>query len=338
MAERKVGLKKEASFGVGESTVSFYAELSSFNPKIEGENLTRETLSARAPKIVRPGEYSQSLDFEGFTDLERLGHFLYGVFGDYAYTAGGSGEPNIHEFWGGNTRLLPSFTFFAAFDEFKRKYAGTIINNLKLDMKKELITFTGKAVAKTASEVSSLPSEPQLPTGFRDTPLAFYETTVKIDGATLPAPAQNLTLEIENEIKKDLAFGLGSRFMQIQPPAQSRTVTLELDTAVLNDQWNNIIKKAEFGSESATSPGYVVGEVAAEINVNPLDDSGNELVVKMPSATLEVDYGIKGTDVIDLKFKMTGLQKGNITKQGGGTVETDCYMELKNHMTDISQS
>ncbi len=336
MAERKVGLKKEASFGVGESTVSFYAELSSFNPKIEGENLTRETLSARAPKIVRPGEYSQSLDFEGFADLERLGHFLYGVFGDYAYTVGESGQPNIHEFWGGNTRLLPSFTFFAAFDEFKRKYAGTIINNLKIDMKKELITFTGKGIAKSASEVTTLPPEPSKPTGFKDTPLAFYETTVKIDGSDLPAPTQNLTIEVENEIKKDLAFGLGSRFMQIQPPAQSRTVTLELDTAVLNDQWNSIIKKAEFGDATATSPGYTVDEVSAEVTVNPLDDSGNELTIKMPSATLEVDYGIKGTDVIDLKFKMTGLQKGEITLQNNTTVETDCYVKLKNHMSNLN--
>lgn len=336
MGERKVGLKKEAQFGVAESTVSFYAELSSFNPKIEGENLTRETLSARAPKIMRPGEYSQSIDFEGYADLERLGHFLYGVSGDYIYTAGAAGQPNSHEFYGGNTILLPSFTLFAAFDEFKRQYAGTIINNLKLDMKKELITFSGKGMAKTASEIATLPSEPTPPSGFADTPLAFYETTVKIDDTTLPAPAQNLTIEIDNEIKKDLAFGLGSRFMQIQPPAQSRTVTLELDTAVLNDQWNSIIKKAEFGSSSATSPGYSIGEVSAEVTIIPMDNSGNQMTIKMPAATLEVDYGIKGTDVIDLKFKMTGLQKGTVTNVGGGTITTDFYVLLKNHMTDIS--
>ena len=336
MGERKVGLKKEASFGVAQSTVSYYAELSSFNPKIEGENLVRETLSARAPKIVRPGQYSQSIDFEGYTDLERIGHLLYGCLGEYIYTEGTGDQPNTHEIYGGNTRLLPSFTMFAGYDEFNRKYAGTIISNVKLDMKKEMITFSGKAVAKTSEDITSLPSEPSLPTGFVDTPLAFYEATVKIDDAVLPAPAQNLTVEIENEIKTDLAFGLGSRFMQIQPPAQSRTVTLELDTAILNDQWNSIIKKAEFGSSSATSPGYSVGEVSAEVTLTPMDNSGNEMTIKMPSATLEVDYGIKGTDVIDLKFSMSGLQKGTVTNVGGDTLTTDIYILLKNHMTNLS--
>ena len=51
-------MEKEASFGVAQSTVSYYAELSSFNPKIEGRTLYVRHCSARAPKIVRPGQYS----------------------------------------------------------------------------------------------------------------------------------------------------------------------------------------------------------------------------------------------------------------------------------------
>ena len=49
-----------------------------------------------------------------------------------------------------------------------------------------------------------------------------------------------------------------------------------------------------------------------------------------------MDYGIKGTDVIDLKFSMSGLQKGTVTKVGGGTLTTDIYILLKNHMTNLS--
>lgn len=338
MVERKVGLKKETQFGVAQTAVDFYVELSSFNPKIEGENLVRETLSARAPKIMRPGEYSQSLDFEGYTDLERIGHFLYATLGGYAFTAGSEGNPNTHEFYGNNSRLLPPFTFFAAFDEFKRAYAGTIINSLKLDMKKELITFSGKGVAKTASELTSLPTGGDLPTGAKDTPLAFYEVSVKLNGVDLPAPAQNLTVEIENEVKKDLAFGLGDRFMQRQPPVQSRTVTLELDTAILDNQWNSLIKQAEFGSSSATSPGYELGVIPAEVTISPRDGSGNSMVLQMPAATLEVDYGIKGTDTIDLKFKLAGLQKEKVTLQSGQQVETDLYVKLLNHMPNLSPS
>lgn len=338
MTERKVGIKKEATFGTAQSTVSFYSELSSFNPKIEGENLTRETLSARAPKIVRPGEYSVSIDFEGFSDLERIGHFLYGVSDNYKFTEGSTGQPNTHEFYGGVGRRLPSFTIFAAYDEFMRKYSGVVINNLKFDMKKELITFSGKAIAKTASEITTMPTEPTAPQNFKDTTLAFYEVGVKINNQDLPAPAQNLTIEVDNEIKKDLAFGLGSRFMQIQPPAQSRTVTMELDTAILNDDWNDFIKLAEFGSSSATTPGYSVGEIPVSVTINPMDNSSNELAMTLPAATIEVNYGIKGTDVIDLKFKFTGLQKGTVTLTDNTQVTTDYYVKLKNHMSDISSS
>ena len=37
-------------------------------------------------------------------------NILYFTFGQYQFTEGGTGEPNIHEIWAGGCHRLPSFT------------------------------------------------------------------------------------------------------------------------------------------------------------------------------------------------------------------------------------
>jgi hypothetical protein len=346
--QRVVGLIEETNYGVVPTSGSpavdsgpdFHMEIEDSSIKIEGDPLKLPT-GSRGTKIVRPGTYLPSPEHSGVVDLKQIGHYLKGVLGDYEYTAGTPGSPgtaNIHEFWGGEKRKLPSFTLYGHFDEFIKRCQGTIIQSISMEVSNEFLKFTAKCVSQKDTMIKEMPAAAELKTIEGIVPLAFYDVALEFDGEVPPGIVSSLKWEVSNDIKTDDAFGIGnSRFMLIKPTAGARTNTLEMEVS-LEPETVKYIEMFEYGEEGASAPSNCkIAKVPIKITLASICDNPLEkLTIYFPDCMSTVEYSASGSDAIKMKLAPEALKTTNVELEDGVTeVQADVYCKLENLIPEI---
>ena len=203
-----------------------------------------ESAFGRAPNQKYGAFYNPAGEISYAINVHSVAAFLKWVCGGYAFTAGGVGPPqtpNIHEVWGSDLRVLPSFVARCGKDQFEHVFQGCTIDTLEFEVEDATTTATADTSAAVDSKASTqspaailanLPQEPVIP---------FHSVDVTIGGVMQARKIKNLTLSIGNNLDVEQGRYLGSRFPG-RIPANERETTLEMeldfsDTAQIERVW-----------------------------------------------------------------------------------------------------
>lgn len=334
---RVFGLAEEANWGVAQTAPDWYQEVKSQKIKQDGDPLTLDSGMSRAPTTVRPGPYVPKPSNTHVIDLKRIGHYLKGLLGGYKFTAGADKAPNVHEFWGSNNKLLPSFTGWGTFDQFTKVITGILMDSMKIEIKDDYITADTDMAAKKDTMIASVPSLTDINAKMLPgaTPLVYYEASLLLDNAIPAGIVSSATVQIKNNIKTDDAIGIGSRFMQAKAQANKRDSTFEIESS-MEPATLDLIKAAEYGSKTALEPQMTLYEMPAKLTFDPYDDSQDQMEMTFPSCTIEGEYEAKGADSMNLKCTLKACAKKEVTLNDGTTkILTDIYVKLLNNQPEI---
>lgn len=318
-----------------DSGPDFHMEITESSIPIEGDLLTLES-GSRGTRLKRPGTYLPQPEIEGVVDLKQITHFLLGALGEYVYTAGGIGEKNIHEFYGGENRKLPSFTSYGHFDEFIKEVSGTLITSLSMEVSNEFITLSVGCVAQKDKLINDMPDATDLKTVDAVIPLAFYDVTLELDGETPPGIVSSFKWEITNDISTDDSIGIGSRFLTIKPAAGKRTNTVEMEVSLETDTVK-YIRMFEYGEEDADEPtDCKIAHVPLTVVLAACENPSEKLTIQFPDCTGQVEYSASGADAMMLNLTLDSLKTTDVTLEDGVTaVETDVYCKLENDVPEV---
>jgi len=227
---------------------------------------------------------------------------------------------NLHEAWGNNDVILPSFTTRLGKDVFEHVFKGCVINSLQIEVEGEYCMATADIVAaEDAKDTIKDPGDLILPKQY---PLAFHETTAKIKGSDKSCEVKSLTIEINNNANAENGRGLGQRH-PCRIPVQERqlTVSKELwfeNTDALERYWGGSSGPAKLGSE--------------EFDLELEFDSGvhGKLTIKLPRFIYtEVPQQPSGRDEITQSTSGRALID-TVEKEDGSEVDTEVYAALEN--------
>lgn len=349
---RIFGLKEETTYGVKPSSIQdngegydFHRRLSDGEFKLNDEPV-KYSGGSRMVQGARPGAVKPTGSTEGKCDLKRVGYYLKAFFDQYKYTNGSDDELNTHEFWGGESNDLKSFTGVATFDYFEKVITGLMLDELSFDVSTEYLTQKENWVYQneTMNPINEDTYE------FRDIegaiPLMFYDIDLELnDTAMNNVIFKSFKFEGKNNINQDGTIGLGSRFPQRKASAQAREIDLEVGSNLdKGSDFIKLLKGAEYGSETATTPtGCLIYKVPLKVTVKTCEDDYTEsLVMYFPKSTVNVEYSAKESDEIEVTFKLAALGTGSLTNfkefktsNPLPNVKTDCYCVLKNDVNKI---
>lgn len=324
--QRVIGLVEEEDYMVtpAANTPDFHMEVTKSSIKIDGEPLKFDSGLSRDVTKVRPGPYVPNPEFESTMDLKTIGHILKGVLGSYVFTEGEGTAKNIHEIYGGNNMLLPSFTLWGHFDNFIKKVKGFIFNNFTMEVSNEWIKITVKGLAGKDSKTNGVPDPTNLKTLTGVIPLAYYDMALEFDGEVPPGIVSSIKWEVNNNIKSDDASGIGSRFIVRKPAAGKRENTLETEVS-LEPETVKYIEMFEYGEEGATEPSACkIAKIPLKLVISACENPSEKLTILFPENAGQVEYDASGSDAMTQKISFTGL----------GNTET----ELKDEVTKVLSS
>jgi hypothetical protein len=236
---RYAGFGNEAQFGTA-VPAAFHVDMQSSSLDApSGTELYYPGGLGRGIRTRRPGYYRPEGNVVYAWDIRTIAHMLRWALGGYEFTAN---LPNLHEIYGTDDTILPSFTTRIGKDVFEHVFAGCVADSLEVDLASDFLLATMATSAQRDSK-ADLEDEADLllPAEF---PLAFHEVTLQLPVATgLSADVKSAKLTIANGLRGDSGRGIGSRFPH-RLPAGARDVTLALDlwfesTAQLERMWGD---------------------------------------------------------------------------------------------------
>lgn len=220
-------------------------------------NIIYDGGARRTARIYRPGFYAPGGNIVYGLDIRTIGWFLKWALGTYNYTAdGGTGTFNLHEIYGTEDVLLPSFCARVGKDIFEHVFSGCAINSLQLNVGAELCMATVDIIAQRDSKAALQTGALLFPDEY---PLAFHEVTAYLIGEgdagadlSISAKVKEFTLNIGNSASAENGRHIGSRH-PARIPVGDRETTLSMqmffeDTTMLERLWGEATGPAECGS------------------------------------------------------------------------------------------
>ncbi len=331
---RILGIKEEATYGVASDTVpDWHQEIEKGKAGLGGEPINYSG-GSRMIKKTKAGALNPEASYDMKPDLKRIGHYMKAFLGNYVFTGGGSG-PNVHEFYGSEKRILPSFTGWSTFDYFTKQLLGLVCESLKLEVSDELMNGSAEWKYKTETKINSvpLPADQKMIPG--DSLIAFYDTRVEIEGDAPPGIVTNLSFDGKNNLNVDKTRGLGNRGPQRKPKAQLREIGLEFEST-LEPETMALIEKAEYGEVGNNPSDCKVYKLPLKIIVDFCEDTDDQLILFFPECNVSVEYEASAADEIDVKFSLQALGTQRVTLEDGVTdIVTDMYVKLLNNQPKI---
>lgn len=284
------------------------------------------------------GFYNPSGSISYQINIDTVAAFLKWALGGYAFTAGVPGPPiapSIHEAWGSDTRILPSFQSRLGKDTFEHLFQGTVIDTLTLSVE----DATTSAEAECSAAIDGKDTSQNGVVVYNKLPNAkvipFHAAAVTIAGVLQARKIKNLELSISNNLDAEAGRYLGSRYPG-RIPANEREVALTLemdasDTAQLERLWGS--------SSGPTIDGAVVFPIEITFfGGNNASGVPQNLIVNIPKAFYStVESQPEGRDEMVQSVEAMTL-KGPITLADGTTqIVTDIYSKV-NNMTPIIEA
>ena len=341
--DRGFGIEIEADYG--DTTVTkanfdpdWWSEADTVDFKLNDEPVTKSGVS-RMNKRARAGVLKPTGNTKADADLQRLAYYFYGFLDNYVYTAGGTGEPNIHEFYGGEGKELPSFRGIAVFDMLKKYIYGMLEEGMKLECSDESLTVDADWIYKTekagiigqSGETFTRPDDLE-----DDLFIMFYDISMKLNNKALDGVSNSLSFDGKNNHDVDSTIGFGSRAPQVRAPAGKREIKLELKTTLTSDTVRSILD-AEYGEVNALEPSACkILNIPLEINIALCEISGIACKILFPSCTVKAEYDMSGADNIEVTMTLATLGSGTVELADETTeVTTDMYVLLANTLEEL---
>ncbi len=235
-------------------------------------------------------------------------------------------KDNLHEIWGSESNILPSFCARLGKDLFEHVFSGCVINSLEITVEGEFCQATANIIgAKDAKAAIKEIGDLLLPDEY---PLAFHEVTSSIAAGDVSSLVKSLTLSINNNLSADAGRSIGSRFPR-RLPANERIITLSKtlwheDTAQLERYWGGSTGPADAGSS----------EFAVLLNLDAGSDGSMEIslprfvytqVQQQPSGRDEITQSVAGRALLT-----------DIALEDASTVNSEILATIENGEGDIS--
>lgn len=318
---RYVGIGHETTFGV-EAAATIYLDPSSCTlDSPAGYEILIEGGMGRSVTRKRPGFYSTGGSIEYPVDINSVGYMMRGAFDQYTFTSGSPG--NTHEFYGGNTNELDSWTYRVGKDVHEHIFMGCSVNSLRLNVDSGLATASvdlygaqdDTTTLKTYSAIQSL-----IPTEY---PLAFYDVTATINSVDTSAKCKTVSWTCSNNLGKDSGRSIGSMY-----PATFKAGNRVIETQ-LSLQFDDLTHQTLFWGDDG-------GPSCSGSTLFPLTltfdggDSG-EMEISMPNCVMtSIPTQPRGRDALYQTITCRALLKEDVALADASTVDTDCLVTLVN--------
>lgn len=334
MIMRVVGIKEESSFGVPAPAPDFHQEVDNSKAPLGSDPFTSSG-GSRMKKRARAAALKPTTTIKAGVDLKRIGHYLKAFLGNYKFTSGSSGNPNKHEFWGGEQNNLPSFTLWETYDYFEKTVIGAVLDNLKLECSDENMTGESEFKYKTETSHKLYDIDDYEATFLEDDwEVMFYDIVCTFGPDEIPGLVSSLSFDGKNNLS-DKVIGFGSRLPQRKPLAQDRDIELSL-VSTLEEESVELIQKAEYGEEGHTPSSCKLFKIPFKIVINICENTDDKLTILFPECTFVAEYESSGSDEIEVNFKLVAMGTGTAEMLDGTEIVTDMYALLENDMSQIA--
>lgn len=321
----------------------FHIQTESQNPGLNDENQFMN-MGEMAPVKDRKGYAEPSADVTTSADTKVFPWFAYLLLGNYIFTKNGytSGNvtKNVHEFWGGKKRNLPSATIAWATDGLEKITWGNILSSLSFTADNE-ITKLEPAFVFSNEKTVDIDIDEYETTLIDAIPFIGYDWTLTFDtfGSSI---ANDAEVEIDNNINTDKLTVLGSRFYERRPKADKRDSSLTIST-IFDEDILDLVIKAMYGEKVLTSGYYHPSECKTlhdgiTLKAQTCEESNEYVLIRFPYAAIELDSPIEASESApEITFKITPLGGHSHTfKDGTTSKKTDIYIQVVNDQGDIT--
>lgn len=331
---RYCGIAEEASFGqTPPPAAMLHLDIASstLDPPAD-TNIIYEGGARRTARLYRPGFYAPAGNVVYGLDIRTIGWFLKWALGGYTFTLGGGAGPlHLHEIYGSEAVVLPSFCARIGKDLFEHVFSGCTINSLEINVGDALCMATADIVGQKDSKAALQTGALLFPAEY---PLAFHEVTAFLTGTPdieISAKVKEITLTINNNVAADQGRHIGNRH-PARVPANDRETTLSLslfyeDTDMLEKLWGG-----PTGPDRCGSTEYGLSLV---FNTSPCATHG-KLTIDLPrvinTATSQQPSGRSElVQTVEIRALM-----GTFTLAGAGTIEGEILCTLENNQADMT--
>ena len=343
MVDRGFGLELETNYGEeiekSEFDLDWFQDVDDVDFKLNDEPVTKSG-GSRMNKKARPGILKPTGSTSGDADLQRFIWYFRGYLDNYIFTAGTSNAPNIHEFYGGEGKMLQSFRGMAVYDMLVKYVYGLLVDGLSFEVSDEAMSVSADWIYKTekADIIGQNGATFERPADLeKDLFIMFYDVSLKLNNKALDGIATNLSFEGGNNHDVDGTIGIGARHPQIRASAGKRENTLSLTTSLTEDTVRAILD-AQYGEVGALEPSRCkLLQLPLEINVSLCEFDNIEMKILFPKCTINVEYDMSGADRIEVTMNMATLGSGSATLNDGSTVLTDMYVRIKNNQGELGK-
>lgn len=318
---RYVGIGKESTFGTAVAGTIYLDPTACTLDSPQGYEVLVEGGMGRMRSQKRPGFYVCGGAIECPLDVNTIGYMMRGALDQYAFT---SGSPNnTHEFYGGNTNTLSSYTYRVGKDTHEHIFDGCTVNGLRLNFSDGLVgaavdLFARKdstTTLKSYSDFSSL-----IPSSY---PLMFHEVTATINSVDTSADVRSGSLSITNNLVRDSGRSIGSMFPSTFKAA-NRVVECSLEL-----QFDDLTHQTLFWGDED-------GPVCTGSTLFPLVlefDGGDygEMIIGLPNCVMTAaPQQPRGKDVLYQTITCAALQDTSVALADASTVSTDILVTVLN--------
>lgn len=334
------GLEPETVYGEevtkSQFNLDFDHDVDSMDFKLNDEPVTK-SFGSRMNQKARAGVIKPTGSIETSANLQIIGHYFYGFLDNYKYTAG-NGNTNVHEFWGGEHKLLKSFRGVSVNDELIFYLFGLLVDSMKLEVSSEDMTLGADFIYKTElSDILEDENEYQRAEELiNDLFIMFYDVTLKLNGKDPDGIQTSFTFEGSNNHDVDKTVGFGYRHPQGQAKANKRENSISIVTTLTKETVRAILD-ARYGKVNVLEPTKCqILQVPLEMKVQ-LCEYGEELgfTIKFPKCTLLAEFDSSGIDDVEATLNMATLGSDTVELSDGTEVATDMYVKLINNMPEI---
>jgi len=323
---RYFGYGKETTFGTAVDAVQHVDVASTTLDTPQGAEIIVSGGMGRGALRKRPGFYSPSGNIEYAWDIRSIGWMLRLALGGYTFTTGETGPPkvfNLHEIYGNNNVVLPSFTARCGKDNFEHIFPGSVIDTLSLSVQDNLASATvGVLSQKDAKATLQQPADLLLPTEY---PFAFYDFTGTINSVDKSAIIQNFTLDIANNVNQQSGRTIGSRHprkFRAGDRVCSLSVSLDFeDLTYLEAFWGSATGPVNLGS--TIIPFKINGQASA--TEGSIEFNFPHMVI------MGIQTQPRGREAITQTLRLQAITDPDLMLADGTTeVSTDIYVKLQN--------
>lgn len=333
---RYCGITEETEFGQTPApAAAVHLDIASSSLDTPSDtNIIYDGGARRTARLYRPGFYNCSGNVVYGLDIRTIGWLLKWALGSYKYTVGGGGGSfNLHEIYGTEDTLLPSFCSRIGKDIFEHIFSGCVINSLEINIGDALCMATADIVAKKDAKGALETGELLFPVEY---PLAFHEAKVFLAGSPdeeISARVKEFTLTINNAASADAGRHVGSRY-PARVPVGDRETTLSL---TLFHENTDFLEKFWGGSTGPSDCGSSEYGLKIELDSAPCAEHGKLEILLPKVISTSTSQQPSGRSEMDQSVDVRALMD-TLTLDDASEVEGEVLCSLENNEEEMAVS